>query len=152
MRTGSRPGAARYNSRFMTASPPLNEPPQRLRLDKWLWAARFFKTRSLAVAAVESGKATLNGERVKRSKEVKPGDTVTVRAGYFEWTVQVRGISSSRGPAGVAALLYAETEASRARRDRVMAERRAAPQPVAPGLGRPTKRDRRILSRFTRSG
>ena len=127
----------------------MTESPKRLRLDKWLWAARFYKTRGLAVEAVESGKALLNGERVKRAKDVKPGDTVTVRAGYLEWTIEVRGVSERRGPASEAALLYAETDASRAKRERALAERRAAPQPVAPGLGRPTKRDRRILDRLT---
>ncbi len=127
----------------------MTESPQRLRLDKWLWAARFYKTRGLAVEAVESGKALLNGERVKRAKEVKPGDIVTVRAAHLEWTMVVCGVSERRGPASEAALLFAETDASRAKRERALAERRAAPQPVAPGLGRPTKRDRRILDRFT---
>jgi ribosome-associated heat shock protein Hsp15 len=128
----------------------MSEAPPRLRMDKWLWAARFYKTRGLAVEAVETGRALLNGERVKRSKDVKPGDIVTVRAGALEWTIEVRGISERRGPASEAALLYAESEDSRAKRARVIAERRAGPQPVAHGLGRPTKRDRRTLDRFTR--
>ena len=123
-----------------------------VRIDKWLWAARFFKTRSLAAQAVEGGKARLNGERVKPSKDVKAGDTVSVRANELEWTVRVLALSGQRGPASAAALLYAEGEESRAKRELVLAARKSGPQPVTDAHGRPTKRDRRRLERLRRGG
>ena len=128
----------------------MSDPLDKLRIDKWLWAARFYKTRSLATDAVESGKARLNGERVKPAKDVKPGDTVTVRAGELEWTVAVLALSARRGPASEAALLYRESDESKKKREDRIAMRHAGPQPVAQGLGRPTKRERRSLDRFKR--
>ena len=121
----------------------------RLRIDKWLWAARFYKTRSLAAQAVEGGKAKLNGERVKPSKDVKPGDLVEVRSGELQWRVEVRAVSPRRGPAAEAAKLYAETDESRARREQMLLMRRAGPHPAQDAQGRPTKRDRRMIRRFT---
>ncbi|MCX7151247.1 MAG: S4 domain-containing protein [Proteobacteria bacterium] len=121
----------------------------KLRIDKWLWAARFYKTRSLAVQAIEGGKARVNGERVKPAREVKAGDTASVRVGELEWTVAVLGVSERRGPASEAALLYAEGEESRKKRELMIAMRRAGPQPDPDAKGRPTKRDRRLIHRFT---
>ena len=121
----------------------------RVRIDKWLWAARFFKTRSLASQAVEGGRARLNGERTKPSKEIKAGDKVLVHIGEFEWEVTVSLLSDRRGPAEVARTLYAESEASRRRREEQVAERRLFHNPAAEIKGRPTKRDRRMIHRFT---
>ena len=120
--------------------------PGRLRIDKWLWAARFYKTRSLAARAVEGGKVKLNGERVKPAKEVKAGDELELRSGELRWLVEVRGVALRRGPAAEAALLYAESDESRVRREHMIAMRRAGPHPAH---GRPTKRDRRMIRRFT---
>lgn len=128
----------------------MDKAAERVRIDKWLWAARFFKTRSLAAQAVEGGKARLNGERVKPAKDVRPGDIVSVRAGELEWTVAVLGLSEQRGPASVAARLYAESEASRAKRELMLAMRKSGPQALADSHGRPTKRDRRRLEQFRR--
>jgi len=123
--------------------------PARLRIDKWLWAARFYKTRSLAARAVEGGKVKLNGERVKPAKEVKTGDGLEVRSGELHWRVEVRAVASRRGPAAEAALLYAESDESRMRREHMVAMRRAGPHPGHDTHGRPTKRDRRMIRRFT---
>jgi ribosome-associated heat shock protein Hsp15 len=118
-----------------------------VRIDKWLWAARFFKTRSLAAEAVDGGKAELRGERVKPSKLVHLGDEVRVRLGPYVHIVIVRGLSDKRGPASVAQRLYEETEESRVAREKHAWQlKHAAPQ-VDPGEGRPTKRDRRDLDR-----
>jgi len=120
----------------------------RLRIDKWLWAARFYKTRSLAARAVEGGKVKLNGERMKPGKEVKAGDEIEVRSGELTWLVEVRGVALKRGPAAEAALLYAESDESRVRREHMTAMRRAGPHPAHDTHGRPTKRDRRMIRRF----
>ena len=125
------------------------KPPGRQRIDKWLWAARFYKTRSLAAKAVEGGRVKLNGERVKPGKEVKPGDALELRSGELQWRVEVRAVALRRGPAVEAALLYAEGEESRARREQMIAMRRAGPHPAQGAHGRPTKRDRRMIRRFT---
>jgi len=101
------------------------------------------------VQAIEGGKARVNGERVKPAREVKAGDTVSVRVGELEWTVAVLGVSERRGPASEAALLYAEGEESRKKRELMIAMRRAGPQPDPDAKGRPTKRDRRLIHRFT---
>ena len=122
---------------------------ERLRIDKWLWAARFFKTRSLAAKAVDGGKVTLNGERAKPAKELKPGDELAIRVAELEWTVNVKELSERRGPAEVARHLYAETEASLQRRQQAIAARRIRVGPVREERGRPTKRDRRLIRRFT---
>jgi ribosome-associated heat shock protein Hsp15 len=121
----------------------------RVRMDKWLWAARFFKTRSLAVEAIEGGKILVGGERVKPAKLVQAGDVVSVRLGPYEHVVSVRGVSERRGPASVAATLYEETEPSRAAREKLAEQLRMAPAAfVFEDKGRPTKRDRRELDRF----
>lgn len=122
---------------------------ERLRFDKWLWAARFYKTRSLAAQAIEGGKAKLNDARVKSSRDVKPGDVVCIRAGELEWTVTVLALSAKRGPASEAALLYEEGPESRAKRQLMLDMRRAGPRPDPDAKGRPTKRDRRLIHRFT---
>jgi ribosome-associated heat shock protein Hsp15 len=124
--------------------------PDRVRLDKWLWAARFFKTRSLAVDAIDHGHVQVNGERVKPAKEVRLGMQVTVRS-YLERTVVVRGLSDVRRGAPEAARLYEETPESVARREQEAERRRLAPQRER-GEGRPTKRDRRQIRSFTESG
>ena len=121
----------------------------RIRIDKWLWAARFFKTRSLAAKAVDGGKVRLNGERVKPAKDVRSGDEVIVASGQLEWIVHVLAIADRRGPAEQARTLYAETEASIAKREAAVAERKLVAQPVRERRGRPTKRDRRLIHRFT---
>lgn len=121
----------------------------RIRIDKWLWAARFFKTRSLASQAVEGGKVKLNGERTKPSKEVKPGDRLLVHIGGYEWNITVAALSDRRGPAELARTLYVEDPASHARRQQQVAERKATADPGLAIKGRPTKRDRRQIHRFT---
>lgn len=123
--------------------------PGRLRIDKWLWAARFYKTRSLAARAVEGGKVKLNGERVKPARNLRPGDGVEVRSGELRWQVEVRAVSPRRGPAHEAAKLYAETGESRANREQMLLMRRAGPHPAHDARGRPSKRDRRMIRRFT---
>ncbi|THF59336.1 RNA-binding S4 domain-containing protein [Pseudothauera rhizosphaerae] len=120
----------------------------RTRIDKWLWAARFFKHRSGATEAVEGGKVRLNGQAVKPAREVRAGDTVDVTVGEQHFTVLVRAIADKRGPASVAQTLYEETADSRARRELVREQRRVAPPPGADLHGRPTKRDRRRIDRF----
>jgi ribosome-associated heat shock protein Hsp15 len=122
-----------------------------VRLDKWLWAARFFKTRSLAAKAVEGGKVRLNGESAKPSRDIRCGDELAIRAGELEWVVEVKALSRQRGPAAQAALLYAEREDSRTRRQAALALRKAQPHPAAGVKGRPTKKDRRLIHRFTGS-
>ncbi|MDQ6635281.1 MAG: S4 domain-containing protein [Gemmatimonadota bacterium] len=121
----------------------------RVRVDKWLWAARFFKTRSLAVEAIEGGKILLAGERVKPAKLLQAGDVVSVRMGPYEHVVTVLAVSERRGPASVAATLYEETGASQAAREKLAEQLRMAPAAfVFEDKGRPTKRDRRELDRF----
>jgi ribosome-associated heat shock protein Hsp15 len=127
----------------------MSEPGARLRIDKWLWAARFFKTRSLAAQAVEGGRVRVAGERVKPAKELKTGDEVAIHIGEVEWVIEVRAISGRRGPAEEARALYSEREASRARREAVLAVRKLEPEPGFGLHGRPTKRDRRMLRKLT---
>ena len=127
----------------------MDESSDRLRFDKWLWAARFYKTRSLAAQAIEAGHARLNDARAKTSKEIRAGDTVTVRSAELEWTVTVLALSAKRGPATQAALLYNESAESRSKRELMLAVRRAEPKPDPSARGRPTKRDRRLIRRFT---
>lgn len=119
----------------------------RVRIDKWLWAARFFKTRSLASDAVEGGKVQCNGTRVKPAKGVAPGDELRIRQGPYELTVLVRALAEKRGPASAAALLYEETRESVAARTLLKEQLRAEPR--YEGKGRPTKRERRHIIRFT---
>ncbi len=119
-----------------------------MRIDKWLWAARFFKTRSLAQQAVEGGKIKLNGERVKPAKDVRVGDTLDLRIAAQDWTVTVRALSDKRGPAPVAQALYEETPESAARRVEQSALRKLAAEPSSDRHGRPTKRERRHLDHW----
>ena len=119
-----------------------------MRLDKWLWAARFFKTRTLAVEAIGGGRVSVNGERAKPAKELKVGDRVAVRRSPFEHVVVVKALSDKRGPATIAAALYDETEESRARRTVLMAEMKTLPQPRF--KGRPTKKTRRDYEAWLR--
>jgi len=121
----------------------------RVRIDKWLWAARFFKTRSVATDAVNGGKVEINGERAKPAKTVKPGDEIRLRLGPYEHILIVRALGERRGPASVAQTLYEETDASRSAREQLAAQLRLAPGGfVYEEKGRPTKKDRRDLSRF----
>ena len=125
--------------------------PGHVRLDQWLWAARFFKTRSLAAAAVTGGKVELNGQRPKPASPVHEGDDVRVRLSPYEHLLTVRGLAVRRGPAKVAALLYEETPASRAAREQLAWQLKHAPAPFTFGeKGRPTKRDRRRMDRERR--
>jgi ribosome-associated heat shock protein Hsp15 len=119
----------------------------RTRIDKWLWAARFFKTRSLAANAVESGKVLLHGERCKPARALKPGDELQVRTPSGQFTVLVIGLSDRRGSAPQAALLYQETEASKQARENERMSR-ANSHPEASLKGRPTKRNRRLLHKL----
>ena len=121
-----------------------------VRIDKWLWAARFFKTRSLATEAVVGGRVRLNGERVKPAKDVHLADVVEVRIGEAQWTVVVRGVAEKRGSATVAAALYEETAESRAGRERSADERRLSRALGADGGPRPTKQDRRRMEALRR--
>jgi len=120
----------------------------RVRFDKWLWAARFYKTRALASAAIDAGQARINDERVKPSRAPHVADIVTLRRGGLTWVVEVLALSDRRGGAPEAALLYRETEASAAAREAVVQDARAAraSTPITPG--RPTKRQRRKLEDF----
>lgn len=124
------------------------EAPERVRIDKWLWAARFFKTRSLAAQAVEGGRVQLNDQRTRPAKDVKPGDELRIAIGELEWIVVVRALSDRRGPAPEARMLYAETDASRERREVALQRRRDHAEPAFGMQGRPTKRDRRAMKRF----
>jgi ribosome-associated heat shock protein Hsp15 len=122
---------------------------RKVRIDKWLWAARFFKTRSLAVDAIGGGKVEVNEERVKPAKMIQVGDRVRVRLGPYEHVVEVRALSERRGPASVAATLYAETDESRSTREKLAEQIRIAPAGfVFEDKGRPTKRDRREIERL----
>lgn len=119
-----------------------------VRLDKWLWAARFFKTRGVAAEAVDGGKVEVNGARPKRSKEVRVGDKLRIRSGPYEYHLMVRALSQRRGPAAEAATLYEETAASRRARDELAARLKTERELFTPAKGRPTKRDRRRMQRL----
>ena len=124
------------------------EPLASIRIDKWLWAARFFKTRSLAQEAVELGRVRLAGQRLKPSRDVKPGDRLTVERGEERFEIFVEKISAVRGPAPVAQTLYRETEESREKRERASEMRKIAMEPASTiAKGRPTKRDARLIRR-----
>ena len=127
----------------------MHDDSDRVRLDKWLWAARFFKTRSLATEAVSGGKVEVNGERAKPAKAIRPGDEIRLRLGPHEHILIVRDLAERRGPAAVAQTLYQETDASRQARERLAEQLRLAPGGfVYEEKGRPTKKDRRELTRF----
>ena len=129
----------------------MNNNARGVRIDKWLWAARFFKTRSLAQTAVSGGKVRLKDERVKVAKEVKVGDTLSVRVGEYEWMVVVTALSEKRGSAEIARTLYEETADSIAKRLAQIAERRAEVSVWGERKGRPTKRERREVEKWQRS-
>lgn len=125
----------------------------KVRLDKWLWAARFYKTRSLAADEIDKGRVRVNGQVAKASREPRPGDEIELKAGYSTRTVVVKALSAVRGPAPQAALLYEETAASLLARQQASEQRRLAPEPAhAIEQGRPTKRDRRQLQHLRSSG
>ena len=119
-----------------------------VRLDKWLWAARFFKTRALAAEAIDGGKVDVNGDRAKRARHLTPGDRVSLRLGQYEWHVVVRGVSERRGPAAEAQQLYEETPASQAARAARKVQLDSMPSFFAHGEGKPSKQDRRALRRL----
>ncbi len=121
---------------------------ERVRLDRWLWAARFFKTRALAAAAIAAGRVAVNGARAKRAKLVAAGDQLRVRRGPFEYRVVVRGVSERRGPPAQAAALFAEDAEGRRLRERLAEQLRVAPSLRYEGKGRPTKKDRREIERL----
>jgi ribosome-associated heat shock protein Hsp15 len=121
-----------------------------LRLDKWLWAARFYKTRTLAVEAIDAGHVSVNAERAKPAKMLKVGDQLVVRRAPFEHAVAVKALSDKRGSAAIAAGLFTESEESRARRAALAAEMKSLPQPRF--KGRPTKKTRRDYERWLRQG
>lgn len=124
------------------------EPLASIRIDKWLWAARFFKTRSLSQEAVELGRVRLAGQRLKPSRDVKPGDRLTVERGEERFEIFVEKISAVRGPAPVAQTLYRETDESREKRERASEMRKIAMEPASTiAKGRPTKRDARLIRR-----
>jgi ribosome-associated heat shock protein Hsp15 len=120
----------------------------RVRLDKWLWAARFFKTRALAAEAVEGGKVQVNGDRPKRARPIQVGDEVRVRLGPYQHTLTVRGLSARRGPASEAAALYEETAASRTAREALAIQLKSLHAVFGPDKGRPSKKDRREIERL----
>jgi len=120
-----------------------------MRVDKWLWAARFYKTRSLAQQAITAGRVKLNDARIKPAHELKAGDALAIRVGDFEWQITVKALSDKRGPADVARQLYEESAASRTERERRQDLRRWGAEPASALKGRPTKRDRRRIEDFT---
>ena len=124
------------------------EDDARVRLDKWLWAARFYKTRGLASDAIAGGKVQVNGDRAKRARPVQPGDEIRIRQGPYEHHVVVRALSGRRGPASAAAELYEETPASRAAREAMALQLKSIHAAFVPDKGRPTKKDRRELGRL----
>lgn len=128
------------------------EPDARVRIDKWLWAARFFKTRSMAADAVEKGRVRIAGAPVKPAKDVRVGDLVEVEIERIVWEVRVLGICEVRGPASVAQTLYAETSDSQAKRAAENERRRTYREPAAALQGRPTKRDRRVIDKLSGGG
>ena len=136
------------DNRARMEKPP---PNPRVRLDKWLWAARFFKTRSLAADEIDKGRVSVNAAPAKASRELRPGDSITLRQAQIPRTVIVLGLSESRGPAQVAQALYEETAESIALRERLAQARREGAEPAQSiEQGRPTKRDRRQLADWNR--
>jgi ribosome-associated heat shock protein Hsp15 len=123
-------------------------PDSRLRIDKWLWCARFFKTRSLATEAVEKGHVHVNGQACKPAKDVHPGDRLIIVAHQQRWEIEVLGIPAARGSAPVAQTLYLESEASRAARSAEADRRKLFREPAEQLHGRPTKRDRRRIAQL----
>jgi ribosome-associated heat shock protein Hsp15 len=129
----------------------MSNAPETVRLDKWLWAARFFKTRSLATEEISRGRVQVNGQDAKPSRDVRAGDRIELRQGPDLRSIVVKGLSAVRGPAPVAQALYEETPDSVARREEAARRRREAPEPsLSIDQGRPTKRDRRHLAEWNR--
>jgi ribosome-associated heat shock protein Hsp15 len=120
----------------------------RVRVDRWLWAARFYKTRALAAAAVAGGKVQVNGSRAKPAKPVQVGDHLRVRVGPYDWILVVRAVTGRRGSARDAQLLYDESPEGRAARERLAEQHKMAPAPAYQGKGRPTKKARRELQQL----
>ena len=133
------------------ANKDTDEAAGKVRIDKWLWAARFFKTRGLAADAIDGGKVCYDGERPKPAKEVRVGAVLRITHPDGEWEVVVRGLSAQRRGAPEAALLYEETEQSRPRREQAALTHEADYAMRDRGMGRPTKRDRRLIKRFNES-
>ena len=126
---------------------PPEQSSARVRIDKWLWAARFFKTRSAATDAVAGGKVQVNGDTAKPARTVQPGDVVRLRLSPHEWTLEVTGTAERRGSADAAALLYRETDESRTARTRLAEQLRLAPN-LEFSDGKPTRKDRRAFDRL----
>jgi ribosome-associated heat shock protein Hsp15 len=131
---------------------PLSAVSEPVRLDKWLWAARFFKTRSLAAEAIDGGKVDVNDERAKRSRIVHVGDRIVVRKPPFEHTVMIRILSEQRGSGAVAATLYEETAESKTAREKLALQLRSLGPAAFREQGRPSKKERRVIDRFRRRG
>ena len=129
-----------------------SEETTRFRLDKWLWAARFFKTRALAVDAIDGGKVEVNGERAKRAKQLQAGDSVRIRIGPYHHVVTVLVLSERRGPASVATTLYREDAEGRKAREALQLQMKAAQSASGYLPGRPTKKDRRDIEKVRRKG
>lgn len=121
-----------------------------IRLDRWLWAARFFKTRGQAAEAIDGGKVDVNGDRAKRARPVRAGDEVRIRIPPYEWIVEVLVPGAHRGRAADAALLYAERPDSLEARTRLRAQVKAMPRPPAGTRGKPSKKDRRLMDKWRR--
>jgi ribosome-associated heat shock protein Hsp15 len=121
-----------------------------VRLDRWLWAARFFKTRALAAEAIGGGKVQVNGAKAKRAKDIHPGDVVRIRLGPYEHLLTVRALSVHRGPAATAAALFEEDPAGKAQRLKLAEQHRLARQAFTHGEGKPSKKERRDLIRLKR--
>jgi ribosome-associated heat shock protein Hsp15 len=144
----SRHGQAKPSSQSGDVDDSDDVPPGKVRLDKWLWAARFFKTRSLAAEAIDGGKVDVNGDRAKRAKLVQQGDRIRLRDGPLEWQLTVRDIAQRRGSAEIAQQLYEESAESQSRREAVQAHLRTMPSVFAHGDSRPGKHDRRAIRRL----
>jgi ribosome-associated heat shock protein Hsp15 len=130
----------------------MHDNDESIRIDKWLWAARFFKTRSLAADAIAGGKIEINGERSKPTRVVRLGDRLNIRRGPYEWTVVVAHVSRLRGPAAQAQSLYQETAESISKRDALAAQLKLTHPPEFESSGRPSKKNRREIGKFTKSG
>jgi ribosome-associated heat shock protein Hsp15 len=127
----------------------MSDAPSKMRLDKWLWAARFYKTRVLAVEAINGGHVHLNGQRTKPGRDIQPGSRLQINKGGLEWDITVAVLPRQRRPAAEAATFYTESDASRARREQRQAELRAARQAMPlQTASKPSKRDRRLIHRF----
>lgn len=126
--------------------------PGKVRLDKWLWAARFFKTRALAAEAIDGGKVDVNGDRAKRAKQVHANDEIRLRQGPIEWHLRVKDVAERRGSADIARLLYEETAEGKRKREAAQEQLRQMPVAFAFGDSRPGKRDRRAIRRLKGDG